>query len=313
MLEPVQRDTVVAARPPDADPSHDECQSPRPHRLSRRDPPPPHTPCLRRARGGGGRRGGGSGLGLQTPGGRRRIRLGVAQTGRACAGDAAHPHPRPARQFAAARRARRAPRSDDAARADHAERSPRIAHAAAAAHRRRADRRRCACRASLRVGAYRVRLVARGKAGDLPVRSRSLSGSSCGRGRRRSPSRRRLPPRRRARAHAAPGRARRPPCRRASAARASRAASSPCAAPTRSAARTRASAPGRTGHKHEGQDILAASGTPVVAPLAGAGALQRLPGARRRPLRRAPRDQRLGHVLRALPRRQRDARRPERR
>ena len=27
---------------------------------------------------------------------------------------------------------------------------------------------------------------------------------------------------------------------------------------------------GRTGHTHEGQDILAASGTPVVAPLAGA-------------------------------------------
>ena len=33
--------------------------------------------------------------------------------------------------------------------------------------------------------------------------------------------------------------------------------------------RTRASAPGRAGHLHEGQDISAASGTPVVAPLAG--------------------------------------------
>ena len=75
-------------------------------------------------------------------------------------------------------------------------------------------------------------------------------------------------------------------------------ASSPFAARTRFGGdRRRASAPGRTGHIHEGQDIIAASGTPVVAPLAGDGALQRLPGERRRPLRRPARRQRLGHVF----------------
>ena len=43
----------------------------------------------------------------------------------------------------------------------------------------------------------------------------------------------------------------------------------PSAAPTTSAAPTAASAPGRAGHTHQGQDIAAAEGTPVVAPHAG--------------------------------------------
>ena len=38
----------------------------------------------------------------------------------------------------------------------------------------------------------------------------------------------------------------------------------------------------RNGHTHQGQDILAAEGTPVVAPLAGTIALRRQPGRRRR-------------------------------
>ena len=94
----------------------DEFLPQRPHRLYRRDPPPPHAPRSRRPRGGSGRRGGGSGLGLQTSGGRRRIRFGVASPRRARAGAAAHPTPCPARHRAAARGAHRAPRRVDRAR-----------------------------------------------------------------------------------------------------------------------------------------------------------------------------------------------------
>ena len=46
-------------------------------------------------------------------------------------------------------------------------------------------------------------------------------------------------------------------------------ASSPWRERSTSAAPARASAPGRTGHIHEGQDIMAAGGVPVVAPYAG--------------------------------------------
>ena len=121
---------------------------------------------------------------------------------------------------------------------------------------------------SLRVGAYGVRFVARGKAGDLPVRSRSL----------------RLVVRPRPKVRPKPEQHK-------------PAAVTPAPSPTPDAPATpvppslggpgltsgvfpvRGSyslggkdarfGAGRTGHKHEGQDILAASGAPVVAPLAG--------------------------------------------
>ncbi len=121
---------------------------------------------------------------------------------------------------------------------------------------------------TLRVGAYRVRFVARGKAGDLPVRSRSL----------------RLVVRPRPKARPKPKKPAPAPL-------------APTPAPTPDAPATPVppslGGPGltsgvfpvrgtyslggkdarfgaaRTGHKHEGQDILAASGVPVVAPLAG--------------------------------------------
>ncbi len=65
---------------------------------------------------------------------------------------------------------------------------------------------------------------------------------------------------------------------------------------------------GRTGHTHEGQDILAASGTPIVAPLAGAVLFNSYQANGAGPLRDPPRRQRLGHDLRPLPGGQRDAR-----
>jgi len=121
---------------------------------------------------------------------------------------------------------------------------------------------------ALRVGAYRVRLVARGRAGDLPVRSRSV----------RLVVRPRPKVKRRPETHAAP-------------------VPAPAPSPTPDAPVTPVPpslggpgltsgvfpvrgtyslggkdarfGAGRTGHTHEGQDILAVSGTPVVAPLAG--------------------------------------------
>jgi murein DD-endopeptidase MepM/ murein hydrolase activator NlpD len=122
---------------------------------------------------------------------------------------------------------------------------------------------------TLRVGAYRVRFVARGKAGDLPVRSRSV----------------RLVVRPRPKAKPRPKKHHVAP------------APAPAPAPTPDAPATPVPpslggqglasgvfpvrgayslggkdarfGAGRTGHKHEGQDILAASGVPVVAPLGG--------------------------------------------
>jgi len=123
----------------------------------------------------------------------------------------------------------------------------------------------------LRVGAYRVRLVARGKAGDLPVRSRSV--------RLVVRPRPKVKPKAKKK-HAAPA-----------------PAPAPTPAPTPDAPVTPVPpslggpglssgvfpvrgtysfggkdgrfGAGRKGHTHEGQDILAGSGTPVVAPLAG--------------------------------------------
>jgi murein DD-endopeptidase MepM/ murein hydrolase activator NlpD len=122
---------------------------------------------------------------------------------------------------------------------------------------------------SLRVGAYRVRLVARGKAGDLPVRSRGL----------RLVVRARPKARPRPKTHAPPAPAAPAP------APAPNAPASPVPPSLGGPGLTSGVFPvrgtstlggkdarfgaGRTGHKHEGQDILAASGTPVVAPLAG--------------------------------------------
>ena len=55
---------------------------------------------------------------------------------------------------------------------------------------------------------------------------------------------------------------------------------------------------GRVGHMHEGQDIAAAAGTPVVAPLAGQVLFNDYQAKRRGPLHRPPRRQRLGDVVR---------------
>ena len=78
------------------------------------------------------------------------------------------------------------------------------------------------------------------------------------------------------------------------------AASSPSRARTRSA--TAFGAP-RRGHVHQGQDILAADGTPVVTAGGRHRALARLPGGRRRPLRGRPRRRRPRLRVHALPRR----------
>ena len=74
---------------------------------------------------------------------------------------------------------------------------------------------------------------------------------------------------------------------------------------------------GREGHIHEGQDIIAAAGTPVVAPYARADQQDELPGRGRRRVRRARRDRRARLLLRPLPaaldrrrRRRRRRRRP---
>ena len=62
-----------------------------------------------------------------------------------------------------------------------------------------------------------------------------------------------------------------------------------------------ASARARNGYSHQGQDILAAEGMPVVAPVAGLDLLHRLPGARRRLLHRREGRRRLRLLLRPLP------------
>jgi len=119
---------------------------------------------------------------------------------------------------------------------------------------------------SLRVGAYRVRFVARGKAGDLPVRSRSL----------RLVVRARPKPRPKPKQHK-PSPVTPTPTPGAPSTPVPPSLGGP--GPTSGVFPVRGTyslggkdarfGAGRTGHKHEGQDILAASGTPVVAPLAG--------------------------------------------
>ena len=86
-------------------------------------------------------------------------------------------------------------------------------------------------------------------------------------------------------------RARRPPPNRSASASPSTATPSRSSAPTTSAAPTAASAPPRSGHTHQGQDVMAACGTPLVAARGGTRPVRRLPGARRQ----LPRHRRQGH------------------
>ena len=69
-------------------------------------------------------------------------------------------------------------------------------------------------------------------------------------------------------------------------------ACSPSRARTASAATAARFGAAREGHSHQGQDIVAAAGTPIVAPRAGVRQLARVPGRRRRPLRGAARRRR---------------------
>lgn len=119
---------------------------------------------------------------------------------------------------------------------------------------------------TLRVGAYRVRFVVRGKAGDLPVRSRSV--------RLVVRPRPKVKPKPRPKPRVTPAPA---PAPDVPATPVPPSLGGPGLAsgvfPVRGAyslgGKDARFGAGRTGHKHEGQDILAASGVPVVAPLAG--------------------------------------------
>ena len=71
---------------------------------------------------------------------------------------------------------------------------------------------------------------------------------------------------------------------------------------TRSAATDARFGAERDGHVHQGQDITAAEGTPVVAPARGHASLGRLPAQGRRPLRRPARRRRQRLRLHAPPR-----------
>ena len=70
---------------------------------------------------------------------------------------------------------------------------------------------------------------------------------------------------------------------------------------TPTAARTRSFGAGRSGHVHEGQDVSAAEGTPVVAPRRRDDHRPRLPERRRRLLPRAGCGRRAALLLRPLP------------
>ena len=115
---------------------------------------------------------------------------------------------------------------------------------------------------TLRVGRHRVRLLVRGRAGDQPVRSRTLSFVV----RPKPKPKPRPKPRPAPEAPATqptpvppslggPGQA---------------AGVFPVRGPYTFGGDGSRFGAGRTGHTHEGQDVSAASGTPVVAPLAGA-------------------------------------------
>ena len=120
---------------------------------------------------------------------------------------------------------------------------------------------------TLRVGAYRVRFVARGKAGDLPVRSRSVRLVV-----RPRPKVRPKPKRKHTTPAPAPAPAPNSPVTPVPPSLGGPGLASgvfPVNGAYSLGGKDARFGAGRTGHKHEGQDISAASGTPVVAPLAG--------------------------------------------